>query len=579
MFRHLNTFLKQNIWKYILGVIIVIFVDLLQLVTPQIIQRFTDALVAGTADMDALIRYAVLIMLVSAGIVISRFLWRILLVASARRLEAFLREKFFDHLETLPRGFFNRYKTGDLMAHATNDINAIRQAFGFGVIMITDSVFLTIMTIATMATTISARLTVIALVPMPLIALFVFLLGRVIQAKFKAVQEAFSVISEKVQESFSGIRVIKAFSQEKLDLDDFNEKNLLNLRANMSLAKTFAIMFPLITFIASISMVIGVTYGAKMVIDGEISVGEYVAFMSYVEILTWPMMAIGWVINIVQRGRASLDRINDILDQSSDLIDCSECKAPANNSIELRNLSFTYPGTDIKVLDDVTFTVPHGTTLGILGRTGSGKTTIVNLLCRLYNFDKDSIFIGGVDLRDISVKDTREMIGIVPQDNFLFSSTIGENIALVDTEPSMRKIMSSSATSQIKSEIESFPDGFDTLLGEKGINLSGGQKQRTSMARALYKDPDIMILDDSLSAVDTKTEETILGYLMGELGKRTSIVISHRISTLRNLDNIVVIDEGKVLESGTHADLVRNKGLYFDIYEKQLLEEKLRREQ
>ncbi len=578
-YRHILDFLKEKKYKYLLGIIVLIIVDALQLITPQILKAFTNAIIGSTLNAENLWIYPTMILLVAIGIAASRYLWRILIITSSRELEFWLRNKLFKHIESLDQSFFNKNKTGDLMAHATNDLSAVKMAFGPGIVMVVDAIFLSIMTIIIMATNLNLKLTLLALLPMPVIAITVGFFGKIIQQRFKSVQESFSNLSEKVQESFSGIRVIKSFSQEKYDLDDFNTYNMANLKSNMKLVKLFGAMHPLITLISTISLLIILTYGSKLVINQTMTLGDFVAFISYIEILTWPMMAIGFVVNVLQRGMASMKRINVLLDSKSDIID-SDDENIENIDIEFRNLTFKYPDTNIDVLNNINLTIPTGSSLGILGRTGSGKTTIINLLTRLYQVEKNMIFIGNKDFLSYSTKDIRNLFGVVPQDNFLFSTSIESNIAFSnDTIDDKDKIQSTANISQIDTEIQSFPDGFETILGERGINLSGGQKQRVSIARALYKQPKILVLDDSLSAVDTDTEERILKHLKTELSSRTAIVISHRISTLKNLDAIAVLDEGKIIEYGSHEDLIKNDGLYYDIYKKQLIEEALQEEE
>ncbi|MBN2260124.1 MAG: ABC transporter ATP-binding protein [Clostridiales bacterium] len=576
-FRHILGFLKEKKSKYIYGIIVLIVVDALQLITPQIMRSFTNAITDSTLAANNLWVYPALILVVAVGIAISRYLWRILIMLTSRELEYWLRNKLFKHIESLSQNFFNKNKTGDLMAHATNDLNAIGAAFGIGIVMFVDAVFLTLMTIIIMAINLNFKLTLIALLPMPFIALSVGFFGKIIQSRFKSVQEFFSNMSEKVQESFSGIRVIKSFHQENKNLEDFNISNMSNLKSNMKLVKLYGAMHPLITLISTMSLLIILAYGSKLVIQGIMTLGDFVAFISYIEILTWPMMAIGFVVNVLQRGIASMKRINILLDSTSEIID-KNTENFDNIDIEFKNLFFSYPNTVNPVLKNINLKIPCGTSLGILGRTGSGKTTLVNLLTRLYQVDPGMIYIGNKDILSYSSEKTRNLFGVVPQDNFLFSSSIEENIAFSDQAIDKQRIIETSRISQIENEILNFPNGFQTLLGERGINLSGGQKQRISIARALYKNPKILVLDDSLSAVDTDTEERLLKYLNGELTSRTAIIISHRISTLKNLDAIAVIDDGEIIEYGNHLELLEIKGLYYSIYEKQLIEAVLSKE-
>ncbi|MDO4799770.1 MAG: ABC transporter ATP-binding protein [Bacillota bacterium] len=575
MYRHISPFLRKNIGRYVLGILVLIFVDLLQLLVPQMLKTFTDHLVGQDVTVMSIMHYAIALLMIAIGIGISRFLWRILIVLTALNFEAWLRSKFFRHLLTQPRKFFYQFKTGDLMANATNDINALREASSGGIIMIIDAVFLTISTVIVMIRSIDFGMTMLAIIPLPIIMITVTFFTKKLFRYSRSVQQGFGALSEKVQESFSGIRVIKSFAQEDEQLDDFNAKSKDYLERNLRLVRTRAILQPLITFISTLSTIIALVIGSRYVIEGRISLGSFVAFINYLELLTWPMMAFGFFIAIIQSGAASLDRLNHVFDRTSDLIDSEITQQPKDSSIEIRDLSFTYPGAEVPALRHIDLYVPDGSSLGILGRTGSGKSTLVSLLMRLYNVEPGTIRIGGVDLLDLSIAQTREMIGAVPQDLFLFSTTIRDNIALSAGEPDDLKIVASAQTAHIDREIRDFPQGYDTFLGEKGVNLSGGQKQRTSIARMIYKDARIMILDDSLSAVDTITETAILSHLRERIDGRTAIIVSHRISTLKDLDHIIVMDEGSIIERGTHDELLAAEGVYFDIYNKQKLEEQI----
>ncbi|MGE5632032.1 MAG: ABC transporter ATP-binding protein [Caulobacteraceae bacterium] len=579
-FVYLKEFLREYKWKYFWGILVLVFVDALQLITPKILGRITDELGSGDLTMRQIYIYISYIMALALCIAVCRYIWRMLVMGSARNLEYWLRNKFFSHLELLAPNFYNNHKTGDLMAHATNDISAIRMAFGQGIVMITDAVFLTTSTVLIMLTTIDIRLTSMALIPLPVIAIVMVSFGRMVQHRFKSVQEAFSELTDRVQESFSGIRVIKSFVQEDKEIEQFSKYNNNYVDKNMQLIKVWGLMFPMVAFIGSLSFLLALYYGGSMVIDDEISLGKFVSFISYLGLLTWPMMALGWVVNILQRGAASMKRINEILDTEPDIFD-DEAVLEVNDykpSIEFKNLTFTYPGAKLPALEEINLKVEEGRSLAVIGRTGSGKTTLVNLIMRLYNVEKGELFIGGMDINDIPLKELRKNIGYVPQDNFLFSTTIRDNIAFSDTSMNMSEVENSAKLAQVYDNIMEFPEKFDTILGERGVTLSGGQKQRVSIARAIAKNPKIVILDDALSAVDTKTEEKILEGLKQVMESKTSIIIAHRISTIKDADEIIVLDEGKIAERGTHEELVNLNGLYNSIYEKQLLEEKLEQE-
>ena len=563
--------------RYILGIVWLILVDSLQLVIPWLLGDFTDRLKMKTIDLRGIIYYALIIIGVAILTAIFRYLWRLYIVGTSRILEKQIRENFYSHLLGLSTNYFNEQKTGDLMAHATNDIKAVRQAMGPGVVMLFDALFLTIATISILILRIDIRLTLIALIPLPFLAIISTYFSKAIHDKFTAVQEAFSNLTDKVQENFSGIRVIKAFTQEDMEIEKFASANKLNFEKNIELVKTWGLFHPMIQFITALSFLIVIWYGGTLVIDGVISLGDFVAFNSYLGLLTWPMMAVGFVINMLQRGTASLKRLNNIFKEEQEIYDKDVVDIDdIDGHIKFDNLSFNYNESEEPVLTDISFEIKPGQTAAFLGRTGAGKTTIINLLLRLFNVDEGKIFIDGYDINNLPIKLLRDKIGIVPQDNFLFSSTIAENIAFFDPENTEREEIEQAAQiTKVYDNIMEFPEQFDTILGERGVTLSGGQKQRISMARAIIKDPQILILDDSFSAVDTHTEEQILNNLRPIMKDRTVILISHRISTIKNADIIYVLDEGNILEKGTHEELIENEKLYFDIFQKQQLEEKI----
>ncbi|WP_051623637.1 ABC transporter ATP-binding protein [Clostridium hydrogeniformans] len=561
--------------KYILGVLMLMFIDFMQLVPPKILGVLADSLSNGKASQSYILKYILLFIGTAIIVAVGRFVWRVLIVGTAKHIEYEMRNKYFSHLQKLSVNFYNENKTGDLMALATNDLNSVIMSLGFGMVMIIDALFLSSITIITMLS-IDVKLTLLSLLPLPFISLTATKFGKLIHKKFMVVQKSFSTLTELVQENFSGIRVIKSFVQEEKEFEKFTKENLNNFEKNMEYSKIQVIMQPLVEFIASLSFVIFIGIGGLYVIYGDISLGDFVAFNMYIGQLIWPMMAIGFVINVIQRGFASLERIENILKVNPEIYDSNDVHQikSINGDLAIKDLTFTYPGANIPSLKNINMNIKKGETLGIIGRTGSGKSTLVNLLVRLYNIDDGKIFINDEDINKIPLSTLRRNIGMA-SDPFLFSYNISENINLANDTLDMESIIKAAKDADVYNNIIDFPKGFDTMVGERGVTLSGGQKQRVSIARALIKNPEILILDDCLSAVDAKTETKILENLKSIMKDRTSIIISHRISAIKNSHNILVLDEGRIVEEGTHETLINNQGLYSEIYNKQLLEEKI----
>lgn len=547
-----------------------------QLVIPKMIGNLTDVIAGGDFSrgdiFSFLWRFVGLSVVVAAG----RYGWRINIMGTARKMEYTLRNMLFNHLQGLSTEFFNHNKTGDLMAHATNDIHSVRMALGPGIVSAVDALFLTTVIVLMMARTISLQLTLVALIPLPLMIAVGIGFRGIIHTRFRRVQEAFSRLTERTQENFSGIRVVKGFAREKSEIERFRAVNELNVKRNMDLVRVQALFHPLVGYLAGLSFIILLGYGGMLVINGAVTIGDFVAFNSYLGMLTWPVMAIGWVMNLIQRGTASMERLNDIFRQQSEITDPDASALPSlQGKIELNNLTFAYPTSTAPVLKDITVEIEPGEVVGILGRTGSGKTTLLNLLLRLYDAEPGMIKLDGVDIDQISLEVLRENIGYVPQDSFLFSTTIRENIDFAATGSSLERVMEYAKVAKVYDNIMEFPDQFDTVVGERGVTLSGGQKQRIAIARALIKEPQILILDDSLSAVDTETEEAILQNLKRIFPGKTVIIVAHRISTLKNANQILVMEEGEITQRGTHEELVEQEGLYKELYQKQLLEEQI----
>ncbi|HHT42033.1 MAG TPA: ABC transporter ATP-binding protein [Firmicutes bacterium] len=575
-FLKLKEFFLTHKRYYIAGVSSLIVVNTAQLVMPKMIGNLTDLIASGDFVRGDLVRFVLLFLGLALLIAVFRYAWRINIMGTARKMEYTLRNMLFEHLQSLSTDFFNRNKTGDLMAHATNDIHAVRMAFGPGIVSAVDALFLTTVTIYMMAKTISLQLTLVALIPLPFMVGIGVGFGRLIHRRFRRVQEAFSLLTDRVQENFSGIRVIKGFARERREEERFEEVNELNVQRNMELVRIHALFHPLIGFCSSIAVVLILGYGGMLVLNGSITIGDFVAFYSYLGTLIWPIMAISWVINLIQRGKASMDRLNSIFYQKSEIENPQESALNRlEGRIEFENLTFSYPTSTEPVLQGITAEIAPGQVVGILGRTGSGKSTLLNLLLRLYDAKRGMIKLDGVDIQDISLEVLRRDIGYVPQESFLFSTTVKENIDFTATGSDLERVQEYAKIAQVYDNIMEFPQQFDTIVGERGVTLSGGQKQRIALARALIKEPQILILDDSFSAVDTETEEAILQNLRRVFPGKTVIIVSHRISTLKNANHILVLEEGSITQEGTHDQLTAEPGLYQELYQKQLLEEQI----
>lgn len=565
-------YMAKNGWKYLIGLVALVFVDLVQLRIPQITGTVTDGLEQGTMDVSILWQNVLALLLAGVLIAFGRFLWRIFIFGTSRNVEKMLRHDFFAKLEELSLNFFNHHKTGDLMAYATNDLNAIRMMVGPGLLMALDAIILTTFVVFKMMTSINVQLTLLSIIPLPFIAIGSLFFGRVIRKRFKDKQEAFARMSDMVQENISGMRVIKAFVKEAFECEKFAIANRDNYDKNMRVVRLFAVMMPLVSLISGLSLAISLWFGGRMTMNGVISLGEYVAFVQYLMMLVWPMMAFGWCVNIYSQGLASLNRFEEIMHEEIEIFDDPDVRLNTviRGGFEIKNLTFEYEGTP--ALSEVDLKVEAGSTLGIVGRTGSGKTTLVNLLLRLYNPPEASIFLDGQDIMTMPLKDLRQTFGYVPQDNFLFSDTIHNNIGFGEEEVDKEDVISAAKWADVHHNIEDFTLGYETVVGERGVTLSGGQKQRVSIARAMLLNRPILILDDAVSAVDTKTEEAILSTLKDRESRPTTIIIAHRISTLQHADQIIVMDQGRIVERGNHDSLMADGGLYSSMVHKQQLE-------
>ncbi len=564
------------LWRYrgrvIAGFITLLVVDGAELLVPLVVRNAIDRLARGEGG---LLLNAAYIVSLATVVMVFRFLWRFFLIGASRRIQRDLRAKLYQHFLTLSPSFYNEKKTGDLMAHATNDVDAVSMACGFGLLTIADPVFMIPVALGIMLA-IDPRLTLYAVAPLLPVSLLMIWFGRLIHRRFEAVQASFSLLMEKVRENVSGIRVLKAFVQEEGTSRDFLVTNQLMVDRNMALVRVTGFFNPLVEVLGGTSLAVVLWMGGRGTILGLISLGSLVAFFQYLAMLTWPMLSIGNAVNLLQRGRASLTRINRLLATSPDVASPAVPRPVRGSSIELRDLTFSYPsrgtGEDVPALRGVNLTVEEGTTLGVVGLTGAGKSTLAHLLPRLFDPPPRTVFIGGTDVRDLGLEDLRRSIGFVPQDGFLFSASIRENIAFGDPDATDSAVEAAARQAGIHDEIVAFPQGYDTRVGERGLTLSGGQQQRVAIARALLLGPKILILDDPLSAVDAEKEELVLSNLREFFRNRTCLVIAHRISAVKNADRIIVLDQGRLVESGTHDDLVLQDGIYRRLWRLQQVE-------
>ncbi len=575
-----RSFIRKYKWNYLIGIGILILIDVLQTDVPLIVGDTIDAMEQGFFTADLVRRQIVHLAIIAAVVFLGRIAWRWFIFGSARKIERDMRNDLYGHLQTLSAHFFQDHKAGEIMAYMTSDIEAVRMVFAVTVMMGMDTLAIGISTLYKMITRIDLRLSIVAFIPLILVAVTTTLLGGEMHRRFTKKQEAFSDLSDFVQEKLGGMKVIKAFVQEKKEWENFDRVNRAAQDANIRQAKMAAFMFPFMRMVAGFSMALAIAYGGYIAILGRISVGNFASFVQFLNMLVWPMAAIGRIINIMTQGSASMKRLETILNAKADIVDGPEAVSQGipEGTVEARDLTFAYPGEDKPVLEHISFRVEKGTTLGIVGRTGSGKTSLVNLMMRVFDPEKGMLFIGGREIHTIPLKDLRAAIGYVPQDNFLFSDTISANIAFGDRSKTQEDVENAAKAACVHDNIVDFADGYDTMVGERGVSLSGGQKQRIAIARALILQPEILILDDSVSAVDTDTEEKILRHLHETRQGKTNILIAHRISTLQDADQIIVIDEGKIAERGNHQQLLEQNGIYADMYHRQLLE-KMKREE
>ncbi len=582
-FAYLWPFLRGHRRKLIFGLVSILASVVVGMASPLLVGRTIDAL-RTNPSRATLLTYAGLIVGVSLVQGVFSYLQRLILVGMSRDVELDLRDVYFAHLETQPPGFFQDRPTGDLMARATNDLQAVRMLCGPAIMYSSNTLFTSIGALFFMAR-MNGRLTLLALITMPLVAFTTKFFGERIHAMFTAVQARFSDISARVQESFSGVRVVRAYAQEEREMEEFRRINEDYLEQNKRLIGWTVAFYPLLQGLVGIGFVAVLWYGGTLVIRGSLTVGQFVTFNFFLAKLIWPMIAIGWVINLAQRGLASLTRMREVLDVPPAIRDeepLAEWPRPGSSvqgAVRFEDLTFSYkegaPPVLSPVLSNITLQVPAGHTVAVVGRTGSGKSTLLALIPRLLDPPEQTLWIDGADIRHIPLARLRSAIGMVPQETFLFSATIHENIALGRPEATREQVLEAARLASLESDLALFPQGLDTIVGERGLTLSGGQKQRVALARALLREPRILLLDDCLSAVDTHTEETILENLRTVFVGRTVFVVSHRISTVKDADLILVLDQGRILERGTHAQLTAAGGIYADLHQRQLLEEEL----
>jgi ATP-binding cassette subfamily B multidrug efflux pump len=578
-FKTLIPYIRKRIPQYVAGLFFLLITNGGQLYLPQLLRRAIDTIASGSFTLNDMLPIVLLMVGISVLIALGRYFWRYFLGGASRRIEAELRERLFVHLQALSSTFYGKVKTGDLMARMTNDMRAVRQAAGFALVSFVDGFFMTIAILIIMLSR-NPRLTLLSISPLPVITISVIFFGRLIGEQFRRVQEGFSVLSDMTQEAFTGIRVLKTFVQESSFGKRFLEKNADYSNRNMVLIRTWGILFPAVGFLAGITSLILILLGGRAVIEGTLSPGEFTAFLAYLQMLIWPMLGAGFTINLIQRAGASLGRINRILEEEPDIQSPPAeqgVRKPIRGEISIQNLSYAYPGVEKEILKDFSIDIPSGSILGVLGKTGSGKSTLVQLLPRILDPPPGTVLVDGLDVRSYDLNALRNAISTVPQETFLFSTSIKDNIAFGSRNGDDELVREVAAISTIERDFSTFPAGSETVVGERGITLSGGQKQRVAISRALASDALIYVFDDSLSSVDTETEDAILKDLLSFLKGKTLIVISHRISTLKTADRIVVLEDGRIAQLGSHEELLGQKGFYADIYRLQQLEEVFRR--
>ena len=566
-------FFKLEKRRYLVGIVALVLVSVLNLIPPMVMGRVIDAITSGRLTQDELLLHLFYLLLAAFGMYYLRYVWRMYILGTSYRLGQIMRSRLFEHFTRMSPAFYQNYRTGDLMAHATNDINALTRLAGGGVMMAVDASITALVTLLTMLFSISWQMTLVAILPLPFMAYATSRLGRKTHKAFGESQAAFSELNNKVQESVSGIKVTKSFGYQSDELASFQEVNDLTFQKNLQTMKYDSLFDPMVLLFVGSSYALTLLVGAFMVQAGQVTVGNLVTFISYLDMLVWPLMAIGFLFNITQRGKVSYQRIESLLSQESPVKDPeSPLDGIENGRLDYAIDRFAFE--DEETLRDIHFSLEKGQTLGLVGQTGSGKTALIKLLLREYDVDQGAIYLNGHDIRDYRLADLRSLMGYVPQDQFLFASSILENICFGNPDLPFSAVEKATQLAQVYQDIQAMPEGFDTVIGEKGVSLSGGQKQRLAMSRAMILNPDILILDDSLSAVDAKTEFAIIDNLKETRKDKTTIITAHRLSAVVHADLILVMQNGRIIERGRHEDLLALDGWYAQTYQSQQLEMK-----
>ena len=566
-------FFKLEKRRYLVGIVALVLVSVLNLIPPMVMGRVIDAITSGRLTQDELLLHLFYLLLAAFGMYYLRYVWRMYILGTSYRLGQIMRSRLFEHFTKMSPAFYHNYRTGDLMAHATNDINALTRLAGGGVMSAVDASITALVTLLTMLFSISWQMTLVAILPLPFMAYATSRLGRKTHKAFGESQAAFSELNNKVQESVSGIKVTKSFGYQSDELASFQEVNDLTFQKNLQTMKYDSLFDPMVLLFVGSSYALTLLVGAFMVQAGQVTVGNLVTFISYLDMLVWPLMAIGFLFNITQRGKVSYQRIESLLSQESPVKDPeSPLDGIENGRLDYAIDRFAFE--DEETLRDIHFSLEKGQTLGLVGQTGSGKTALIKLLLREYDVDQGAIYLNGHDIRDYRLADLRSLMGYVPQDQFLFASSILENICFGNPDLPFSAVEQATKLAQVYQDIQAMPEGFDTVIGEKGVSLSGGQKQRLAMSRAMILSPDILILDDSLSAVDAKTEFAIIDNLKETRKDKTTIITAHRLSAVVHADLILVMQDGRIIERGRHEDLLALDGWYAQTYQSQQLEMK-----